>query len=303
MRNAIGWSEPAQAALAFQHRRRWTWSRISRAALLSIAAVAAVGALPLSVLPQTKNLRQAPVQLSDATGDGASVGTALKSAMREVENLREKIGRGEVVDKFGDKAQKIMDGALKNTGGQCADLEVALDGVLHSLFLQQLMSLRQKVVAQHRQLTSFDTLQKASKEFTKTAEKLVRPGSSWSFETDRQALEGELEGQFRRDAALVEERARAARTQQATVDVIAKLQSQMEMLQQKAQAGRGGGGPMEFHCSTRVPNTPLQIVGKYREGRAHIELNLSPDKDPVNAEAGFVAGGPANVGMSFNLNV
>merc|ERR1711920_1169591 len=113
-----------------------------------------------------------------------------------------------------------------------------------------------------------------------------------------------VEGGLRHRAALVEERANSARMQQTTIDVIGRMQEHMERLAQKVQSARSGGSPWVLSTSYRIPNTPLQVVGRYEQGRANVELNLTPDKDPTNAESNFVQGiGPANLGVSFNLRV
>ncbi|CAE7354202.1 unnamed protein product, partial [Symbiodinium microadriaticum] len=53
-----------------------------------------------------------------------------------------------------------------------------------------------------------------------------------------------------------------------------------------------------------IPNTPLQFVSRYEQGRANIELTLTPDKDPTKSEGGFAeAVGPANIGVSFDVGV
>merc|ERR1711972_1156040 len=109
---------------------------------------------------------------------------------------------------------------------------------------------------------------------------------------------------MRRKAAIAEEQARAARMQQATLSVIGKLQAQMVQLQQKVAGARSGGSPWVLSTSYKIPNTPLQIVGRYEQGRANVELNLTPDKDPSKSGASFAEGiGPANIGVSFNLGI
>lgn len=229
---------------------------------------------------------------------------ALADALRQIQALRSQVDGGHIVPKFGEKAQGILQGALRKAGGEVPELERAVDGVLHSLFLQQLSILRLQLATKFESSNKpIVALAKADQQFVASANELVRPDSDWSIGTERDALKSVLEGAFRRDAALSEERARAARTQQATIHVISKLQNQMETLQQKVQ-GMGGGSPWVLSTSYRIPNTPLQITGRYQQGRANIELNLTPDKDPANSEAGFVEGvGPANLGLSFNLGV
>ncbi|CAE7464146.1 unnamed protein product [Symbiodinium natans] len=106
------------------------------------------------------------------------------------------------------------------------------------------------------------------------------------------------------EAALMEERARAAVLQRSTVAVIGRLQEQMEELAMKAQSVRDGNSPFVLSTSYRIPNTPLQFVSRYEQGRANIELTLTPDKDPTKSEGGFAESiGPANIGVSFDVGV
>lgn len=245
-------------------------------------------------------VREQPLQLN---AQASPLIGALADALGQIQALRSQVDGGHIVPKFGEKAQGIMKDALSKAGGEVPELEQAVDGVLHSLFLQQLSILRLRLATKFESSKGVDALAKADQQFVASANELVRPDSDWSIGTERDALKSVLEGAFRRDAALSEERARAARTQQATIHVISKLQNQMETLQQKVQ-GMGGGSPWVLSTSYRIPNTPLQITGRYQQGRANIELNLTPDKDPANSEAGFVEGvGPANLGLSFNLGV
>merc|ERR1712216_308455 len=95
---------------------------------------------------------------------------------------------------------------------------------------------------------------------------------------------------------------------QSTIEVVGKLQSQLDAIQkqlevssQTLRVGGSSGGPWALTTAYRIPKTPLTLLGRYQGGRADVELSLSPDKDPANSQAGFVAGlGPANLGISFN---
>mmetsp|Transcript_59721 Transcript_59721/g.142095 ORF Transcript_59721/g.142095 Transcript_59721/m.142095 type:complete len:302 (-) Transcript_59721:82-987(-) len=272
--------------------------------LVLLIGAAAMATMHLMVMPRTLQLRNAPVQLSESGGDALAVANALTAALKEVEGHQAQVKQGKIVPKFGEKAEAIMSKALAAAGGDSPELARALDGVLHSLFLQQLALVRKRVSEDHQYARAVDSLAKATREFNDKAKDLIMPGSSWSYDTECDEFSSTLEGNFRAAAALAEERARGVKTQQATIEAIDRLQKQIESAQAKAQAGRGGGGGWVLSTSYRIPKTPLQVVGKYQQGRAHIELNLTPDKDPVNAEAGFVEGvGPANLGLSFNLGV
>jgi len=146
----------------------------------------------------------------------------------------------------------------------------------------------------------------ADAKFVARAKELVRPDSTWSYEPEREQLRSAVGITQRHNKALSEERARVAQTQRATADVIGKLQKNMEQLGEKLR-GTGAGSPWILWTSYHLPNTPIQISGRYTEGRANIEFNMAKNKDPVNAEAGFVEGiGDTilgNLGLSLNVGV
>merc|ERR1712039_446804 len=222
----------------------------------------------------------------------------------QIEPLEAQVEKGTLVPKFGEKAASILAALVKGAG---ADLGPTADGLLQALFLRQLALLRQQTAAKFDKIDKssrpLDILSQADDQFVAQAEELRRPGSDWSYDQERYALRAFLEGGFRRDAALEEEKQRAVQMQQSTVEIIARLQNQMETLQQKVQTMRAGS-PWFLSASYRVPGTPFQLIGRYQQGRGNVELSLNPDKDPMNSDAGFVQGiGPANLGMTVNVGV
>mmetsp|Transcript_31318 Transcript_31318/g.82987 ORF Transcript_31318/g.82987 Transcript_31318/m.82987 type:complete len:279 (-) Transcript_31318:197-1033(-) len=236
-------------------------------------------------------------------GAGAALGH-LDEALAQITSLQAQVEAGQVVPNFGSKAQEIVTKACSNAGSAAPELEQAIDGALQGLFLRQAALLREEVAKSFGSKAEIDAPAQADKQFLAAARDLVRPGSGWSLEHERGQLRASMEDNLRRGAALLEERARAAQVQQSTVEVISKLQEQMEHLAAKVQSARGGGSPWVLSTSYRIPNTPFQVVGRYEQGRANVELNLTPDKSPLNTQASFVEGiGPANIGVSFNLGL
>lgn len=217
--------------------------------------------------------------------------------------LQQQVESGQLVAKYGEKAQGVLVAVSERAESTAPEIERIVDGQLEVLFLKQLAALRRQLASKHATVAQpLEAVSQADAKFVAEAQSLVRPGSSWSYEQERYMLRAALEGGFRRDMALVEEKAKSARVQQTTVELINKLQSQMEALQQKVQTLRAGS-PWVLSASYRIPRTPFQVVGRYQQGHGSVELNLSPDRDPANAENGFVQGlgGPANVGVSVNL--
>ncbi|CAK0799615.1 unnamed protein product [Prorocentrum cordatum] len=229
---------------------------------------------------------------------------ALGEALAQVAELKAQVDAGAVVPDFGAKAQAIVDRAMQRSGGASPELEKAVDGALKPLFLRQAALMRQKADASAEIVGNGNAVLLADKQFRAEARGLVRPGGGWNLDLECGHLGASLEAASRQKAAIAEEQARAARLQQATLGVIGKLQGQMEQLQQKVAGARSGGSPWVLSTSYKIPKTPLQIAGRYEQGRANIELNLTPEKDPTSSQASFVEGiGPANLGVSFNLGI
>jgi len=239
-------------------------------------------------------------------GPAVDLATALEEALDRAEALGAEVRRGHLVPKFGEQVQDVIEAAVARMGGGAQpELEHALDSALHALFLQQLALLRQQLTSKFERFRGSRTaaLSRADREFVNKAQALVRPGSDWSFEPDRALLSADLKSLLAREAALAQLRIRAERTRRATVDVVGKLQDQMEKFGEMLH-GPGGGSPVVFWTSYRFPGTPVQVSGRYRQGRANIEFNLLPDVDPATAEAGFVSGVTSrNLGVSLNVGI
>jgi len=276
---------------------------LAKLSVLTLGAVCALSFCRHSVYGIKKH---EPLQLSAAGAPRfVAFASALNDALEQIEPLSIEVESGEVILNYGEKAQEILNTALSQCPSAEEELAFAVDGALESLFMRQVSNLRSKVAQSFMDSSqSIDILEEADRFFVDQVKGLVRPGSSWSYAQEREALRSWLEDGLRNSAALAEERARAATAQQLTLNVITKLQDKLENLQKKAQSMQGGGSPWILSTSYRIPNTPLQVVGKYEQGRANIELNLTPDKDPAQSDASFVDGlGPANLGVSFNLGI
>lgn len=264
-----------------------------------LVATAALGvALPALKVPGLARQVTQPLQLNEEEPAGGVVAGVLEHMTSSVEPLRKQVESGSIIAKFGQKADSLV------ASTSPPELARAVDGLLHTLFLQQLSALRQQLAAKfEKEKNPIEAVSKADAEFVAQAQDLVRPGSSWSFDAERYALRAVLEGTFQREAKVAQERLVSAQTQQATVEIIAKLQSQMEALQNRVQAMRAGS-PWFLSSAYRIPGTPFQLIGRYQQGRANFELSLNPDKDPANADAGFVQGvGPANLGVGLNVGL
>jgi len=232
--------------------------------------------------------------------EAGSLAGFLSGVRRAIQPLEQQVDEGNIVPHFGAKAQELLTAFSGKSGD--AQLERTVDAMLHTLFLRQLPLLRQQLAGKlEKAARPLDAVLQADEKFVERAEELKRPGSDWSYDHERYALRAVLEGGLKRDLALQEERSIAAQTQQSTVEIISRMQSQMESLQQKVQAMRAGS-PWFLSASYRIPKTPFQLIGRYQQGRTNLELSLNQDRDPANAEVGMVQGfGPMNLGVNLNL--
>lgn len=285
--------------------QRWRHWRPRLAGLLLLAAV---GALPRALVQRPQEDAPAQSGGGGAAPSSSAPAEGLAAFLRDLEGalepLRRQVQDGKLVPRFGEKADEIVRSLAGRAGEAAPELERAADGALQALFLRQLALLRQQLAAKFVKAGKpEEAAGQADRAFMQLAAELQRPGSDWSVEHERYTLRAVLEGTFRREAALEEEQAAAARAQQSTVEIVSKLQNQMEAMQQKVQAMRAGA-PWFLSTSYRIPKTPFQLIGRYQQGRANVELSLNPDRDPANAEAGFVDGfGPMNIGLSLNLGM
>lgn len=285
----------AIAALPTRARRRLRSGNKVALTALVVGASCAVSAL-LTAAPFAARTLVGVADGEQLQGGGSrGLDDDLSAVLRDIEPLRDQVASGSVVAKFGEKASQLVSAAGP-------ELAPAVDGMLQSLFLQQLSLLRLQTAAKFvKGDKTAEAVGQADQAFCAAAADLIRTGSGWSYDQERYALRATLEGAFRADATLADEQTRAAQTQQNTVQVIGKLQSQMEALQQRVQQMRSGS-PWFLSTSYRIPKTPLTLIGRYQQGRANLELNLNSDRDPACADAGFVEGvGPANLGLGLSV--
>lgn len=231
---------------------------------------------------------------------------ALSEAYVVIDEWREQVAKGRVISKFGEKSQKLIDRTARSVGVVAADFARALDGALSSLYFQQLAIVQQNVFERFRRPRArghLSALAIADRVFVEQAGALALPGSEWGFDQERAELTKALKAEHSHGGELSAERARSAQIQRVIADVIGRTQKEMEQLGE-IMYGASAGNPWALWTTFRLPRTPLQVSGRYRAGRTNFELSLAPDKDPVNAEAGFVdVLTPKNVGVSLNVGV
>lgn len=244
--------------------------------------------------PETNGAQAAPP--SDARAR-----EALETAWSQVQKLSTEVDRERIVPNFGRKAQAILQ-QLEERLGDSSDIADAIDGALEALFLRQLLLVEQKLEKRYLVHSGAKALEKAEQSYNAAAQELLRPGSSWSYEPALKDFASEFAQALRQQVSLSQERMRTAQTQRATADVIGKLQKQMDYLADKLRGTTSG--PWSLWTSYRLPGTPIQVSGRYQDGRTNVMFDLVPNKDPANAEAGFVEPlTPQNLGLSLNVGI
>lgn len=218
-----------------------------------------------------------------------------------LEGLERRVAEGQVITGFGEEAGRLLASASGSTAKQT-------NARLRVLFLRQLALLRQQVEREFRDphfaATPREALAKADATFEARAAELFPSGTplGWSLAPERAALRAAAEAWLRREAELAEEQALVGSTSKLLAQATSDMQRQTMLLQQQLAVARQRG-PWLLSASWQVPGTPLQLLSRLqRGGRASLELSLSPDGDPVNAQAGMVQGiGPGKLGVSVNL--
>ncbi|CAK9062616.1 unnamed protein product [Durusdinium trenchii] len=277
-------------------RRGASPARLVGTALLVLATV--LGAfrpsLSLSAAVETTPTQAAPPS-------EASEKEALETAWSEVQKLSAEVDRDRIVPNFGKKAQAILK-QLEERLGSSSDIAVAIDGALEALFLRQLLLVEEKLGKRYLHTAPAKALEKAEKSFSEAAKELLRPDSEWSYEPAQKDFSNDFAQALRHQVSLSHERMRTAQTQRATADVIGKIQKQLDSFADKLRGTTSG--PWSLWTSYRLPGTPIQVSGRYQDGRTNVMFDLVPNKDPANAEAGFVDGlTPQNLGLSLNVGI
>ncbi|CAJ1432612.1 unnamed protein product [Effrenium voratum] len=265
-------------------------NRAPRLGGLVLLAVSVV----LGVLPSSLTAVGAQGEPSEAQAR-----SALDSAWAKVQQLSAQVDRERVVPKFGQKAQAILEDLEGSLGGHC-DLSEAIDGALEALFLRQLLLVEEDLQSRYVHKPA-EALKKADVAFGKAAQDLLRPNSTWSYESAQKDFAIELAQAMRQQVSLTQERMRSAQAERATADVVGKIQKQLDYLADKLRGT--SSGPWAAWTSYRLPGTPIQVTGRYQDGRTNIMFNLLQNKDPASADAGFVESIIPGLGLSLNVGM
>jgi len=251
-----------------------------------------------------------------------------RSASEKIEELRTKIAdEGVVVEQFGQQAETICNEALAEFASKAPamidgddtakaaaydrklqELEAALDAPLHVLYLKQLAYLREAALQRFRAASKasssseYESMLQADAQFVQEAEEATRPGSDWTYASERSFLQAVMNNIAESGRKATEVQMSSAQQQQTAMSF---LQSQQQMIQQLQMQLYGQTSPWNVGVAYRIPDTNFNLQGSYQSGRANVQLSCVPDEyAPFLGPNGFTNGvGPGNLGLSVNLSV
>eukprot|EP00286_Rhodomonas_abbreviata_P023211 CAMPEP_0181300114 /NCGR_PEP_ID=MMETSP1101-20121128/6714_1 /TAXON_ID=46948 /ORGANISM="Rhodomonas abbreviata, Strain Caron Lab Isolate" /LENGTH=290 /DNA_ID=CAMNT_0023405323 /DNA_START=783 /DNA_END=1655 /DNA_ORIENTATION=+ len=246
----------------------------------------------------------------------------LRQSAIDMAELTKSVDENNKIPNFGKKAAGIIEGALEafelSTGKPIdvplvtrkkQELEAILDTSLNSIFLKQLSILRELAIVHFKSATINEDVPvdfaffTADAFFVRESEDSVRPGSYWSYATERTNVHNAIREISNRRKQLISEKIQHAEHQANAFQYLQMQQAQMQAIQQQQYGG--GAGNWNIGAAYRPPDSNLNISMGYQQGRTNIQLSMVPDEQAsLLGPNGFTAGvGPANLGLSLNLNL
>mmetsp|Transcript_16208 Transcript_16208/g.35029 ORF Transcript_16208/g.35029 Transcript_16208/m.35029 type:complete len:307 (-) Transcript_16208:145-1065(-) len=252
--------------------------------------------------------------------------TVLEKASRKIEDARRKIvDEGTTITDFGSKADEICTAAIEEFAksapseaeGSSAssayarklqELESGLDAPLQVLYLRQLSILREQALSSYKsaskasQASDYEAMLAADSQFLRGAESATRKSSTWTYDSERSALQSVMSDFASTTKKLTETQVQSSQQQSTAMQF---LQHQQQMIQQLQQQLYGQSSPWNMGCAYRIPDTNFNLQGSYQQGRANFQLSCVPDEyAPMLGPNGFSNGvGPGNLGLSLNLSI
>lgn len=250
----------------------------------------------------------------------------LEKASRKIEEARRKIvDEGTTITDFGAKADEICTAAIEEFAksapseaeGSSAssayarklqELESNLDAPLQVLYLRQLSILREQALSSYKSASKassasdYEAMLAADSQFLRGAEDATRKSSTWTYDSERSALQSVMSDFASTTKKLTETQVQSSQQQSTAMQF---LQHQQQMIQQLQQQLYGQSSPWNMGCAYRIPDTNFNLQGSYQQGRANLQLSCVPDEyAPMLGPNGFTNGvGPGNLGLSLNLSI
>jgi len=139
--------------------------------------------------------------------------------------------------------------------------------------------------------------------YLREAEESIRPGSNWSYSSERVNVHNTIREISNRRKQLISEKIQHADHQANAFQYLQMQQAQIQAMQQQQYGGSPGS--WNIGLAYRPPDSNLNISMGYQQGRTNIQISMVPDEQAsLLGPNGFTSGvGPANLGLSLNLNI
>jgi len=250
----------------------------------------------------------------------------LSDSAGEIDEMRKTVDKGGVVSGLGDKADTMVASAVAKLRSELPsgapkqkatlmdkkveELERMLDASLHVVFLKQLRILRDKALQKYKSAMradgtkDYDAVVTAQSFFNTEAEAARRKNSNWEYGSEAAELKDILDELAKGSRKVVETQSKFAEQMRGLAQILQQQDQQLRAIQQQFAMG-AGGSPWNVGLAYRIPDTNINLSGRYEQGRTQIQMSCVPDDSaPMLGPQGFVNGvGPGNLGISVNLNI
>jgi len=189
------------------------------------------------------------------------------------------------------------------------ELGIIMDCFFEAIYIKQINKIRKMAIEHFKKSTQNDDVPAdfafftADSFFVREAEASTMVGSGFSYETERLELHETIQEIAQRRKQFVAEKLKHAEQQANAFQYLQMQQAQLQAIQQQ-QFG-GGSGNWNIGAAYRPPDSNLNISTGYQQGRTNIQISMVPDEQAsLLGPNGFTSGvGPANLGLSLNLNL
>lgn len=244
----------------------------------------------------------------------------LAEASGEIANMLDQVEGGTRIDSLGQKSDDIVKRTLQEYDEATTDyvdepvyerkrkeLEVILDTALNTVFMKNLSIIGREALSTFKSSVAGEipadfALHSTDNKFVRMAKESVRPGSAWSFESERVDLLNMMKEIAAQQRKLIDTKMNASDQQSKALHFLRMQHAQMRAVQQQALGG--GVGQWNLGAAYRPPDSNVNLSLAYQQGRTNLQVSMVPDESSsLLGPSGFTAGvGPGNLGLSLNVN-
>ncbi len=244
----------------------------------------------------------------------------LAQAQSEIATLLEQVESGTKIPNLGSKARDIMAKGLEGYDADTADfveepvcerkrreLESIMDTALLSVYMKNTAICAREALATFKSSLNSEVpadyaLYSADSQFVAAAKEGIRPGSSWSYETERTDLQNMMTEIGAQQRKLLDTQVTASMQHSKAIQFLRMQHAQLQSVQ---NASLGGAvGQWNLGAAYRPPDSNVNVSLGYQQGRTNLQVSMVPDESTsLLGPTGFTSGvGPGNLGLSFNVN-